>query len=1011
MAIQFFDFYLLRRHLLPIDGLFCLNDTCPNVIEAEVFLRKVFSQKLLEEAVFIASPNLYQRFKSWLNGEVITEKSKLIQTLFKYYLRACSRCTPYGMFAGCAVGQFADETTIDFEENELNKYNRIDNNYLVEIVNTLLRNQSIRRQIKFYPNNTIYQINDKFHYLFYLIQDGKRSYSICSFENSEFVKIILRNAQKGILIDELINFITNEEISYEDAEQFINQLIDEQILISEIEPTITGNDFLSNLIQKLSKIRINDDVLDSLKEMRVLLNESENSIQNFQQIQSILNRLTGNSYQDILQTDLFFNTSTNTISNTIIKDLTKKMEALLVINHGNYLSNLEDFKKRFIERYETREIPLTLALDNEIGIGYGLFASDKPKSSAMLEDIKHNIEQPQNIVLNYWKQFTLNKYTEALRKQDFEITLTDKDLELLAQKHTEYNTKLPSNGYVFGAFYAEKDYSYTFELKSMAGPSALSLMGRFGNGNQNLHEKLKQCAEYESQQNEDVIYAEIVHLPDARIGNISSRPSYRDYEILYQTPSNLPTSNQILIEDLMVSASNEGEIILRSKRLNKRVIPRLSCAHNFENGLSIYNFLADLQTAHECLNVHWHWNIITKQTFLPRVRYQNIILSPAIWNLKIDDFDFKKSEVNITRLKEIQSQFKIPRYVTISEGDNELWMDFENEICLKILMELWQKNAQIKLKETFINPENSFLKTAKGNFLNEVIVPFKMTDYQAVKSVLKSNKENTKRLFSIGSEWVYFKIYCGELTADELLKNQIRVIVNDLYQDKIIDSFFFVRYQDPEPHLRLRFRGNPANFFYTHVIESVYESLNIFLENGVIHKIQIDTYKREIERYGAETMETSEAIFAADSLSVIDFIAQNKDENEYIQFAMRHINAYFENFELKLEDKLKFVEMMQKSFLSEFGDESNLRKSLNIKYRDFAKIDFDFYNDPFYIQSLARDIIIQNDNNMSKIFDLLSSYIHMFVNRLFYSNQRASELLIYHFLVKKYIPIRHLHLL
>jgi len=60
------------------------------------------------------------------------------------------------------------------------------------------------------------------------------------------------------------------------------------------------------------------------------------------------------------------------------------------------------------------------------------------------------------------------------------------------------------------------------------------------------------------------------------------------------------------------------------------------------------------------------------------------------------------------------------------------------------------------------------------------------------------------RTFIPGSEWVYFKLYTGTKTADSILKNELYGYVSKMLKNGIIDKWFFIRYADPDFHVRLR---------------------------------------------------------------------------------------------------------------------------------------------------------------------------------------------------------------
>jgi hypothetical protein len=60
-----------------------------------------------------------------------------------------------------------------------------------------------------------------------------------------------------------------------------------------------------------------------------------------------------------------------------------------------------------------------------------------------------------------------------------------------------------------------------------------------------------------------------------------------------------------------------------------------------------------------------------------------------------------------------------------------------------------------------------------------------------------------------GSEWLYIKLFTGPATADQVLRRIASVLTWALTAGGD-DQWFFLRYGDPDWHLRLRIHGAPT---------------------------------------------------------------------------------------------------------------------------------------------------------------------------------------------------------
>jgi thiopeptide-type bacteriocin biosynthesis protein len=119
-----------------------------------------------------------------------------------------------------------------------------------------------------------------------------------------------------------------------------------------------------------------------------------------------------------------------------------------------------------------------------------------------------------------------------------------------------------------------------------------------------------------------------------------------------------------------------------------------------------------------------------------------------------------------------------------------------------------------------------------------------------------------------GSEWLFAKLYVSRTLEDEVLAGRLR----ELTSRRLVDEWFFVRYSDPEWHLRVRFRGEPQPLLRD-VLPLLTQWANELIRDGSCRRWALDTYEQEIDRFGGQDgMRRAEALFAADSQAVVDLL-------------------------------------------------------------------------------------------------------------------------------------------
>ena len=298
-----FTSYILRTPLLPIDS---VRQLVKDIDISEKALHDICNDMNVMEALYLASPVFYKEVQKWLSGEIHNSKEcdKIKQGLLRYFSRMCTRCTPFGMFAGISIGNIDEQTKIYMSGKEENILHvRLDMNYVCALAKDISEIPIVKKHLLFYPNDSIYKVGNKFRYVEYHYNNGKRIHHISSVDATDYLSNVIDASKGGMNLSGLSNLLVNDDISNEEAYDFIEELVSAQLIISEIEPTVIGVDPLEQMINTLSKYS-NVTEINKFKDKLTEINELLKSIR-----KSSLNSIEHLKTFDKIKTILsYFNT-------------------------------------------------------------------------------------------------------------------------------------------------------------------------------------------------------------------------------------------------------------------------------------------------------------------------------------------------------------------------------------------------------------------------------------------------------------------------------------------------------------------------------------------------------------------------------------------------------------------------------------------------------------------------------------------------------------------------------
>lgn len=694
---------------------------------------------VIEEAIFLASPELSSLIKARNESSDKGEHfSKAYQSLafshYKYLNRMSSRCTPFGMFAGCGSGKIGDASIITLDTKVSFRTNtRLDMNFLCELIELIAKDENIRWKLKYFPNSSLHSLFDSYRYVEYCYKKNKRSYLLSEIESDDVLETILSKSQTGAYLAELSELLKND-YSEEEILSYLDSLIDNQILRSDLYPTLTGEDLLDGVINKLSEYQCSTSWIDLLQNIRNKLKSIDDCpfgerLHYYDQIKAMISSAGVNFVEKYLfQSDLAIKPLTATIKRDLVDDVKRVVEVMHQLTFQEEKTSIKRFCEALYDRYEEEEVPLVEVIDTDIGIGFG----DYPQGAGDIHPLVDNLiplvqSDTSTLTFNVIDHFLYEKYHSAKVMGETVVYISDEELSKLPESKGE----LPATFAIMVEVLSTCDNSSepAFLFKGMGGTSAANLLGRFGHIDSNIKDLLNSIASKEQEiYGPEKVIAEIVHLPESRLGNVLYRTSFRQYEIPYLANSSVDMEYQIPITDILISVKDRKNIVLRSKKLNKVIIPRLSTAHNYnKSSLPIYSFLCNLQSHGRRSGLSFSWGkLVGNRSFLPRIMYKNCVLSPASWNLSVDDIkDVSSIYANDFDLKvlELRNKYNIPEVVYLKKGDDGLLIDFKDKLSMQVLFKE-AKNRPLMLEEFIFNEGEPLISSDKGRYTNEVIISF-----------------------------------------------------------------------------------------------------------------------------------------------------------------------------------------------------------------------------------------------------------------------------------------------
>lgn len=960
---------------------------------------------LFRSALYLASPHFYRMLdkKRW-QAENLTGKE--LATVQKYFNRACFRPTPFGLFASISCSSWSNEL-----------YDHPVSDYASRLYLTLSEGaaqkineaalQSHGKLVPYEGNPTLYRVSQNFRFIRTDVIKERRIYQLQSIGYSSVLDDLLRFCKKGKQRAEVSERIAKKAgCDAAEAEAYFNFLTEAQILLPKQRARITGipeldgyadpaiagqNEKITELLNRLGDVEVAD-------------------VSRLQSIRSMVDGVLGNAYSNddapYLNVILKRNFTDHHLPSEVQQSIFNGLYALRLLCKQHDIPALKRFIQGFLQHFEGQRLPLMTALDPERGIGYQEAESEYP--NPLLETV--NIHPRTRSVSGAdWTNvhiYLLEQWMEAERNNRDVIDLDEQKLDQIAAGEGETAT--------FGFSVLFRICQKKVFIESAGGTNAPALIGRFTVTDEYVWRQAREMAEWVEGINPGIIFAELLHLTDPHTDNVNRRMPVWRFEIpITAAPTKQPVREIISLDDLFVEVRN-GKVMLWSKNHHRYVIPRLTSAYNHSiNELPLFRFLADLSFQYGINNLSFELKeYFPGLRYYPRVCYRSAILSLATWIFPAADLAFLQSlshDMSFKRFQVFAAEHRIPGVFSIAEGDQHIVFFRDDTASIMLLSDAIRNKERIVLKEvlaatTAPNPaDDIFVKQYNAFLLPDA--PISMPDITP-----ETGKRKYPRKFIPGSEWLYLKIYVSRLGAGKILL-KIWPLLKRKYLHGPVQKWFFIRYEDHAPHLRLRIQLNPNDI--NSLLLALREVLEDHIHQQVIREYQLDVYSRELERYAAAGIEKSEDLFAASSHFVVCYLADAPKLKFKATFLSAMVSTWrmLEVFLPDFSEREEFLERSFKALLAEF-EGKRIRYELDLKFRQnraeitqilslkqpFGRGRLGIAFNRLIKQAGQITIVLSRANHVH--LDYVQSVLHMHLNRLFTDEQRKQEMIIYYLLGK-----------
>ncbi|HSZ38987.1 MAG TPA: lantibiotic dehydratase [Trebonia sp.] len=879
-------FFMVRAPLLPAAGFRRLTGTPAERLS-------LLDAPLARTAIAAASTELYRALPAPGADAGGDLPERMSRSLFRYLNRMITRPTPFGLFAAVGAGRFTDATSLRLDRTALDRITiSPDMAWLEALLRAAGAAAMARGEVPLTVNDSVLESGGRLVHTL-AAADGKAGDTV-SIRSTGVVAEILELARCPVPAGELVARVAerHRRADPDRIRRLADELLRLDFLRADVLPPAGRPESLPR--RPDSRAERLDDIGRELRELAGL-GPACLSGTRLLGLAARQRELIPEHTASTFQVDASLALRGSGLSRRVGDAVADAVSALASVT-GTANRSLRDYAQAFLERYGPgEEVPVLELLDPHLGLGaprgYLWPAPEFPPP----ETARDGSRPREQLLLSWMQEATLDGGP---------LTLTDERVRLLSGDGPRRPPPPLLDVYV--QVHAESPAAIDRgDWLAVLAPMGIVPGGRsFGRFAPLLPEdaagRLGAFLDSEGRLDPGPVFAELAYRPaEARMRNVSGHTRRRRYEIPVDVGPSVPGDRVLGPRDLLIGIHEDGQFFIRSRRLGRTVVAVQSHMLSPVRAPNVCRFLLEVSAD----RYHSLWSLrepaFARLPYCPRVVRGKVVIVPARWNLTRALLGETAGDAGFAAAAaRWRARFRVPRHVYLlsHDDDQRLLLDLDDDASLA---ELRRAVGQLSgdphgsrhyqgLQEVLPGFDGLWLRDAagEGRFC-ELVIPLALTrplegmpltetetgtPAETPAAEARASLARAERLDGPGGRWTQVRLYAAADRHDQLIA-EAAAHAGELTAGGQAAAWFFIRYADPEPHIRLRLLAAVPERG-AEIRERTVAWAHGLAGRGALREFSVDTYRREVGRYGgAAGLAWCERIFHADSVGVSRVLA------------------------------------------------------------------------------------------------------------------------------------------